>query len=185
MRETIASVGPIKPIALFPIKTKLKNNIIFTNILNFLNIIYTQNDAFSINEKFLVNKYGFNIDFDEDKILNSIYSQLVEFRKLFNLYLQTFVVPLYEKYNSNDHLSQIFRNINFYFTFNYTPTFEKLYDIKDISVNYLHGKSEFQKENIVFEISELFNEEYHKSEYIKFTKYFQRFNNRTDFYFLN
>ncbi|MCJ7933323.1 MAG: bacteriophage abortive infection AbiH family protein [Chryseobacterium sp.] len=185
MRETISSVGPIHPNSILAIKTKLNNNIIFAKILNFLKIINVQNEGFTINEKFLVNKYGYNIDFDEDKIINSIYSQLIEFRKLFNLYIQTFVVPLYEKYNSNDHLSQIFKNINYYFTFNYTPTFEKLYDNKEISVNYLHGKSEAQKENIVFGISELFNEECHKSEYIKFTKYFQKFNNRTDFYFLN
>lgn len=185
-RETIVSSGPIQANRTFTVKSHLRNNIVYSSILNFLKIITSSDtQGFTLNEKYLIKKYNYYVDFDEDKILNLIYSQLIEFRKLFNLYLQTFVVPLYDKYKSEEHLSDVFSNIDYYFTFNYTPTFEKIYNFEKFDINYLHGKSEPEKENIVFGINELFDDECYKSEYIKFTKYFQKFNNRTDFYFLN
>ena len=185
LRETIVSTGPINPNRSYSIKTYLKNNIVFAKILHFLGIIQMNSQEFWIDRKFLVEKYSYFVEIDEEKIINLIYSQLIEFRKLFNLYLQTFVIPLYDKYSNKNHLIDIFDKIDFYFTFNYTPTFERIYNQNNISVNYLHGKSEDQTENIVFGISELFDKECENSEYIKFTKYFQKFNNRTDFYFLN
>lgn len=186
LRETIVSSGPINPNRSHSIQAYLKNNVVFARILKFLGILeYNNSQSFWINRKFLIEKYSYFVDFDEEKIINMIYSQLVEFRKLFNLYLQTFVIPLYSKYSNSSHITNIFDKIDFYFTFNYTPTFEKIYNQNEIIVNYLHGKSEEKTENIVFGISELFDKECENTEYIKFTKYFQKFNNRTDFYFLN
>lgn len=185
LRETIFDHGPIDEEDGFTLKLHLKNNIIYAEILKFLNIIQIKNNSFRIDKKFLLEKYSNFIDIDEEKIINLIFSQLLEFRKLFNLYLQTFVIPLYSEYVNTKHMTNIFEKIDYYFTFNYTPTFEKVYNINKIEVNYLHGKSEEKSENIVFGISELFDKQCDNTEYIKFTKYFQKFDNRTDFFFLN
>ncbi len=183
-RENVVSAGPMRQNALYSMK-HLNNQIVYAQILEFLEIIEMGNQQFFMNENYLISKYGYIIDVDEEKIIEKIYSQLIEFRKLFNLYLQTFVVPLYDNFIVEKPLSNIFNNIDYYFTFNYTPTFERLYNNSKITANYLHGKSELNKENIVFGINEVFSEESNKNIYIKFTKYFQKFNNRTDFYFLN
>lgn len=177
--------GPINANVGFTIKHFLKNNIVYAEILKFLNIIQINAHEFRIDKKFLVYKYSNFIDIDEEKIINLIFSQLIEFRKLFNLYLQIFVIPLYSRYINTDHVTNIFENMDYYFTFNYTPTFEKVYNVDKIEINYLHGKSEEKDENIVFGISDLFDKRSESTKYIRFTKYFQKFDNKTDFYFLN
>lgn len=184
-RENIVSKGPINAQKLYSFKD-LNNQVVYIEILSFLKIInLISSQQFTFNSDYFIKKYEYFVDIDEEKILDKIHSQLIEFRKLFNLYLQNFVNPLYENYKIEKPLVKIFSDIHYYFTFNYTPTFEKLYNNTNLKANYLHGKSEPDKENIVFGIDKLFSDELENNFYIRFTKYFQKFNNKTDFYYLN
>lgn len=163
-----------------------QSNIIYTEILLFLNILKKIGLTLYFNEKFLIKKYNYYIDIDEQKIIDLLFSQLMEFKKIFNIYLQTFVVSLYNSYKEDQTVKSMFNNIDYYFTFNYTPTFENLYSNENnMFVNYLHGKTESKEENIVLGINELIDNECDPNNYLKFTKYYQKFANKTDYYFLD
>lgn len=163
--------------------TIFQNKIEIIEILKFFKIIGWKKEVGEIilDESFFIQKYDYNIAVNTEKIAKYLYEELLNFKVIFNLYFENFVVPLYPNYNENlDKL--LFSKIDYHFTFNYTPTFEKLYQIKS-QTNYLHGKIGESK-NLVLGINEIPNDTYNKIHYIPFTKYFQKLNEDTDFYFL-
>ncbi|WBV54093.1 AbiH family protein [Chryseobacterium gambrini] len=164
------------------------NNIFIIDILTFFNIIIeypSDRELFIINEDFLIKRKDYLVDIDEDKISSQIYSQLIEFKKIFNLYILTFVNPLLDNIKKNPDTSSLFQGINFHFTFNYTPTFEKLLYKSGSSTNFLHGKCDKDKENIIFGINDISSIQNNGINYLKFTKYYQKLNGNTDYSFLS
>lgn len=77
----------------------------------------------------------------------------------------------------------IFNLINRHYTFNYTPTFDRFFENSNLT-NFLHGKINSNKNEIVLGINEIPNNIVDKKYFIPFTKYFQKLNNNTDYNFL-
>lgn len=137
---------------------------------------------FSLNPEFLNEKFDFYTGINYNKIAKKIYDELSVFSELFNLYLQTFVVPLFAKRNAKP--KNIFEKFNWHFTFNYTSTFDNFYG-KKIKTHFLHGNSNPEGQNIVLGIDNINIESIKEPGFLKFTKYYQKFSKKTDFYFLN
>src|SRR5690606_22385950 len=108
--------------------TIFENKIEIIEILNFFKIFTWENSsgAILLNENYLVQKYNFNLSVNTQKIADYLHDELTNFKEIFNLYFETFISPLYPLFNENIN-KLIFRKVNFHFTFNYTPTIEKLY----------------------------------------------------------
>ncbi|WP_312554945.1 AbiH family protein [Empedobacter brevis] len=135
--------------------------------------------------QFLFNKkHEHNINFNYEEISEYLQKDLMQFKKVFNLYFEIFVLPLYDKLKVNNKLN--LKTIDHHFTFNYTPTFEKVYG-RNIRTDFLHGKIDSKSNFIVLGINEVPDNinENHVKYFIPFTKYYQKLNNNTDYYFLN
>lgn len=184
LRKNIFNISPLQNNAQLSIKRLLEGKVEYAIIMEILKVIETDFESFYIDEKFLVVKENFNINIDEEKILALVFSQLMEFKKLFHIYIQTFVIPLLDDKEQVSSKIDFYRFFNYHFTFNYTPTAKKIYGEKT-KMFYLHGKSEVNDENIVFGINELFSIENTNSNYLRFTKYYQKYAYKTDFHFLN
>jgi len=165
----------------------LNNNVLIPDIFCFFEILNktASHGTFIINDKFLLKRNDYYIDIDSHKIFSQLFSQLMEFKVIFNLYLLTFVKPLINKAKNKDTFTNFFNSIDYHYTFNYTNTFEKLLYNNTVKTEYLHGRCDEENENIVFGINDVnFNDAFY-SEYLKFTKYYQKLNGNTDYYFLN
>lgn len=166
------------------------NTLLFENkienieILNFFKIIKFEinNGNIELIENFLIKKYNYYITINTEKIAKHLYSELISFKKIFNLYFEIFILPLYNLYLKKENQLN-FTNIDYHFTFNYTPTFEKLYQ-ESTKTNYLHGQIG-KSSNLVIGINEIPDYVKNKIHYLPFTKYFQKLNENTDFQFLN
>ncbi len=132
------------------------------------------------------------IDLNEQKILEDLAESLEGFKIIFNCYFADIVQPFYPALSKNDdsllsHLTELnlFSNVEYFFTFNYTPTIEKLYNQSD--VEYLHGKIDDNNntlQNIVLGVDDIRTELKQYKAY-DFTKYFQKLNQDTQYKFLN
>lgn len=184
LRRNIFSTGTLQHNARISIKEKLDGKVEYASILKVLNVAETDFQSLFIKSNFLIIKDNFNVNIDEQKILDLIFSQLMEFKKLFHIYLETFVTPLLDQRNDSMKHVEFYKFFSYHFTFNYTATASKIYGEKT-KLFYLHGKSEEKNENIVFGINELFNKEENADDYLRFTKYYQKYAYRTDYHFLN
>jgi hypothetical protein len=145
------------------------------------NIVNEKEFEYYVDSNFLIIKYGYNISLNLSEITKMLEKELDNFKRIFVLYFEIFVFPFYNNLKSNKGF-EIFSNIDKHYTFNYTPTFDELYSKNKIT-SFLHG--EINKNNIVLGINEIpkISPDYTKL-LLPFTKYFQRFNNRTDYNFL-
>ncbi|CAI9684953.1 AbiH family protein [Elizabethkingia anophelis] len=163
----------------------LDNNIEMIEILKLFKLLnnppHGYSQGFTLEEKFFYKKYGSYIRVDYEKISNYFIKLLDGFIEIFNLYLQIFIQPLYKNLKVVPH--NIFRRIDFHFTFNYTPTLEKLYNIT--GTDFLHGKTLLHNQNIVLGVNDIDKELCTHTSFIKFTKYYQKFQKRTDYRFLS
>lgn len=151
-----------------------------TDVLEKFKLIYDDNSFF---EHYHL-KNNLNFSLNVEKIADYLYTSLLEFKKLFNLYFETFVTPLYTAFK-NPIDKNLYNTIDYHFTFNYTTTFSILYK-KDMTYH-LHGKIGIENK-LVIGIDELPNEMLETKEkkyFIPFAKYFQKLNYDTDFHFLN
>ncbi|WP_027879030.1 AbiH family protein [Mesoflavibacter zeaxanthinifaciens] len=166
--------------------TYFKNNIEHLELLkNFKIISYRdlRSGYFVLNEEFLVNKYDHHIDLDIEAISNCLKKSLYNFKKIFNYYFEIFVFPFYEnKKNVIDKL--FFKDFNNYYTFNYTPTFERFVELKNTNVNYLHGNINSENNKIVLGINKIDESFLENKYFIPFTKTYQKLDYDTDFKFL-
>ncbi|RXR20798.1 hypothetical protein EQG63_02360 [Flavobacterium amnicola] len=124
-----------------------------------------------LNDDFIKKK---NQKIDELKILKLLSSSLDEFKSIFNSYLENIVYKLFEfKKTETDFPFNQLTNI---FTFNYTPTVERLYNINIEKVIYLHGKSNSKDDiqNLVMGISDIEGVIKNHKMY-DFAKYYQKF----------
>jgi len=160
------------------------NNIEILEVLNFFKIINwdSNNGNVIILEDYLHQKYNYNISVNTEKIVENLYNEIQTFRKIFNLYFETFVTPLFVNIKEK-MINENFKAFKYHFTFNYTPTFDLLYSSM-AETNYLHGKIGVNT-NLVLGINDIPDEIFNKVHYIPFTKYFQKLNGNTDYYFLN
>ncbi|SEG39871.1 Bacteriophage abortive infection AbiH [Halpernia humi] len=177
-----------KPVGLnlqFYKPSTLNNNIEIINILSFFKIILKSADNYNwtFNKEYLIKKYNYFISLDTQKIVNFLNQQLIEFKNIFNNYFSLFIIPLYDN-NEIKFDKKILRAINYYFTFNYTPTFEKFFP-SNIKSNYLHGRINSAKNSIVLGINDVPNNIDNKIYFLPFTKYYQKLNNSTDYFFLD
>ena len=155
------------------ISSNFSNDIEFLSILDDFKVISNEKGRIVINPKFLVERYNLYLRIDYDCISEHLQNELIEFKKIFNKYFDVIVLPFYENIKSNLKL-QNFNKIEYHYTFNYTPTFEKLYN-KKITVH-LHGKINDPENEIVLginDISKIDNNE--KKKFIPFTKAYQKF----------
>ena len=167
------------------------NNIEILEILKRFNIISIKNDdrdndlyksSFILQNNYYKIKYKHIIDIDSEEILNDIYKSLNEFIEIFKGYFIHFILPLYDNYKgmTNKH---IFDKVDEHYTFNYTPTFEKIIKISSIT-EYLHGKIDYTNEHkIVLGINKIPTKK-NKDLYLKFTKTFQKLYLKTNYNFI-
>lgn len=181
---------------IFPTKyfsESLANNHLFQRFLDknelvkitLLKINILEFSSWQFGTKYFINKsYIFkksNVNYlDIEKIIKLLASELENFKLIFNIYFECFVTPFYEvnKYKINE---DIVRNINEHYTFNYTQTFDKVYQ-KDFT-RHIHGKiGEYH--SIVLGIDSLDDEIEDKKHFIPFTKLYQKLNYSTDYKFI-
>ncbi|WP_179319445.1 AbiH family protein [Winogradskyella helgolandensis] len=164
--------------------TKLFNNDIeIIQVLNSFNIISVDKDyTITLNLDYFIKKYDFYINVDISAITKILTEELNVFKRIFNLYFEVFVFPFYD--NPKKRFDRtLFSTISKHYTFNYTPTFEKIY--KRINkTKFLHGKIDSLSNEIVLGINEIPNDDLDKRFFLPFTKYFQKLNNSTDFEFI-
>jgi len=157
-------------------------NIEIIEVLRSFGIIESSFDHIIINETYLISKYGYYIDIDLDRITRVLIKELTEFRIIFSRYITTFVFPLYTKLKVNIDKSD-FTKFSKHYTFNYTPSFEKIYK-SSCPTSFLHGKIDNYLDKIVMGINDIPNRVVDSKYFIPFTKYFQKLSLSTDYIFL-
>jgi hypothetical protein len=121
--------------------------------------------------------------FDVKEVLSKMAILLDEFITIFNIYLSYIIMQFYDNYIGDFKIP--INYIDFFYSFNYTPTLEKIYN-KNINVVYLHGKtnSDDSIQNIVLGVDEIPNEILLNKAF-EFSKYYQKTINRTNYKLLD
>lgn len=160
----------------------LNNNFLLIKLLYSFKITkQTSGNYFIFNTSYLNKLNSYYTDINDQKICSFLSKELKKFKIIFNLYFEIFVLPLYS--NSKQILKQtLFSKITHHYTFNYTPTFENIYE-KEIT-QYLHGKINSVENRIVLGIDEIPNNIDNKL-LLPFTKYFQKLDLTTDYKFIH
>lgn len=194
----VACIDTVNPENGFIINSKYYKILLDLKII--LPLTHSDNKDYEgkINEDyFLVEKesiYAIN----EKQILEDLLKSLNQFIQIFNLYFTDIIEPFYKNYLGIERIrdeqgrsitiqtttdSQVnpyenkFRTI---FSFNYTPTLQKYYQVQNIS--YIHGHIG-SAHNMVLGISDI-NNELKQHKMFAFTKYYQKLYKNTDFNFL-
>lgn len=121
---------------------------------------------------------------DETKVLNLLVDSLKQFTLIFNKYL-VYVVDKFLDEKQFKYTEVDFHLIDEIYTFNYTNVLEKLYNIKNDKIVYLHGKSNKSNiiQNLIFGISDI-PEGLKHSKIFNFTKYYQKIRNNNNCRFI-
>jgi hypothetical protein len=146
------------------------------NLFGIIEHKFDDKELFSISEKYLdKRKRGVKIG----DVLRDLSTSFEGFIVIFNQYLVD-VVGLFYDYKKYDQIIP-FHLIDEIYTFNYTPSLEKIYKVDKSKVVYLHGKSNDNSEvqNLVFGVSEI-PEEVKKVKAYDFAKYYQRIQKNTN-----
>lgn len=125
---------------------------------------------FKLDEKYINDRKGV---IDVKKILEDLANSFENFIIIFNQYLVDVVSVFYKSIK--------FKNLmpldlmNEIYTFNYTPTFEKIYGINSSKIIYLHGKTneDNKLQDIVLGVSEI-TKDIKGTKIYNFTKYYQK-----------
>lgn len=184
LKKNVFSEGALSEDRLEYSSKAFNNNIEIIHVLNTFGIIRTNplNDIILV-AKYLIKKYNFYIDIDLDKIASELNGSLINFKSIFNSFFKIFILPFYAKMSMKIDRT-LFDNIHKHYTFNYTPTFEKVYKKNNIT-NFLHGKISSGRNEIVLGINEVPKHSVDDRYFIPFAKYFQKLDNNTDFSFLH
>jgi len=126
------------------------------------------------------------IKFNSEAFFDNIYSSLIDFINIFNLYLSEIVYTFLNNIKPENikPLEVIGHKINKFYTFNYTPTLEILYGIENNRTSFIHGKFDLRNHNIVLGIDEI-DGKLKDDKLFMFTKYYQKLFNNTDYQFLS
>lgn len=129
-----------------------------------------------------INKSNGHKTINKTKFLEDLYNSLEDFIEIFNLYLIHIVEKLMPYINNQFQYSlNTFEKI---YTFNYTNTLEKLYNIDLIKIDYLHGRIDTITNTMVLGINDISND-LKSIKTFEFTKYFQKLHKNTDYHFFD
>lgn len=184
LKENINSRG-VSVNSVFGNKNDLKLDISESEYLNVFNLISSSGSDLFLNDRnFFFKKSDILLKFKTELFYEDLFENLQEFINIFNIYLSEILNLFYKNIDSKyaSQLEKIKNEVDFFYTFNYTPTLEKLYHIDEMKVNYLHGRFNQNNHNIVLGIEE--NEELKKDKVFMFTKYYQKLFNDTHYQFL-
>ena len=177
----------------------INNSIEAINSLRKLKIILSDNidspiNTIELRKEFLIYKYNYYININEDAILNHLKQQLDDFKNIFNYYFDLIINSFLENPKSENKAYNLLNSIDYYYTFNYTDTFKKLYKNSKIKNNIfnVHGKSFLEKQittsseehSIVLGFNDIDETILNKKFYFPFTKYYQKLKNNTDYKFI-
>ncbi|MBR9914059.1 MAG: hypothetical protein GYB32_04415 [Algicola sp.] len=184
IQNKIFSNGSVPTDDLYYGRDLFNNNIESIQVLTKFNLISLDEtrDNLNLNKEFIVRKYGYYIKVDIDKVTKYLYSELYDFKKIFNYYFETFVFPLYDNLKI-ELFPFIYKSVDRHYTFNYTPTFERFTRAKKIT-SYIHGKVNSKTNQIVLGIDEVPSDSKYRKNFLPFTKYFQKLDNKTDYLFI-
>lgn len=183
LRKNIFAKGSLRDARTFFQKSIFDSNIEIIQVLKKFGAIEYDGNNILLSEKYLIKKYGYYIDIDIEAMTRDLNHSLLEFKIIFNYYFEIFIFPLYDQLKL-PATNTFFNNVDRHYTFNYTPTFEKLYGKSGVT-NYLHGKINSKDNQIVLGINDVpTNVNVDKKYFIPFTKYFQKLNNDTDYVFI-
>lgn len=183
LEENVFSKGSLSVGDMRQSRSTLNKNSEIIGILQFFNIISNQdNNFYYLNKDYLIKRYSKFVNIDKEKISKLLHFELIKFIKIFNHYIEIFIYPLYANVNINIDKT-LFNPIDKHYTFNYTPTFEKIYG--NNITKFLHGKVDLELSNIVLGINEIPDEDNIDKHFISFTKYFQKLRNNTDYTFID
>ena len=108
--------------------------------------------------------------------------------------IHSHILVALENPKSENKASNLLNSIDYYYTFNYTDTFRKLYENSKIKNNIfnVHGKSFLEKQittsseehSIVLGFNDIDETILNKKFYFPFTKYYQKLKNNTDYKFI-
>jgi len=146
------------------------------NLFGIIEHKFDDREVFSVTDKYLdKRKRGVKIG----DVLRDLSTSFEGFIVIFNQYLVD-IVGLFYDYKKYDQVIP-FHLIDEIYTFNYTPTLEKIYKVDKSKVVYLHGESNDNDEvqNLVFGVSEI-PEEVKKVKAYDFAKYYQRIQKNTN-----
>ena len=122
--------------------------------------------------------FGFNYS----KCISNLQSELDNFIKIFNLYLEKVIDQLKAKKQFKIE-AKSWIQLDQIFSFNYTNTFQSFYQ-QSVNTEFLHGKLG-EKQNIVLGVDDLESNELKKLKAYGFTKYHQKLFKDTDYLFLD
>ena len=127
-------------------------------------------EVFSVTEKYLDKRKR---EIKSKDILSDLSNSFEEFISIFNRYLVDIVSVFYLE--KKQHIFIPFELVNEIYTFNYTPSLERFYNIDKLKVVYLHGEinEENSLQNIVLGIDEM-PKNNNFSKMPDFTKYYQK-----------
>lgn len=146
------------------------------------NIVDDESILGFINHRWLIVPKNLDYGYDADKYISFLNNQLNDFIEIFNIYLELVINHLIPNHKFSIE-SKEWINPDQIYSFNYTKTYQKLYD-QSVETDYLHGS--FGKEqNIVLGVSELEDDSLIKLKAFGFTKYHQKLFNETDYLFLD
>ncbi len=142
-------------------------------------------DYFEFDYSFFDKYHDSLIKINSGKIYETAFSELNVFADVFYEYLSKIAGTFYGNILSDfsDNFDKINTKIDEFYTFNYTPTLENFYNVKN-KINYLHGKIKNTDHNIVLGINGI-EKDFKDDRILMFTKYYQKLFNNTDYSFLN
>lgn len=159
------------------------------SLLSFFNLFdKTQPTGLRLNKKYTKEKkvrtglYK-NPEINDKKLFEDLSISLNDFKIIFNRYF----VDIVDKFYPNIKIDFLFplRNIKEIYTFNYTPTIEKIYNLDKSRVIYLHGKTNpnDDEQNLILGVDDI-PETLKKIKLYNFTKYYQKIKNRANLKFI-
>lgn len=155
-----------------------ENKFIVDNLDTFKDSLKSDGIVENISGEFIIHHKGYD-EFLYKEVANFLTKSLLDFSHIFNFYLK--IIDSLER--SDDNLNvPILEKINRIYSFNYTSTFERLYN-PNIESYFLHGKIGDQP-NIVLGVSDLNHQNLRKFNLWGFTKYHQKLFFKTDYKFI-
>ncbi|WP_281297959.1 AbiH family protein [Flavobacterium limnophilum] len=171
----------------FKNKWEIRKNVFGDQLVEFtdfelFNLIKVVNigGGFKLNEKYINQRKS---SIDVKKMLEDLAQSFEEFIVVFNRYLVDIVSVFYDQIKQKSEFP--FHLMNEIYTFNYTPTLEKIYNVDKSKVVYLHGEinEDCHKQNIVLGISEM-PKHINDSKMFDFTKFYQKVRKKTNYKFI-
>lgn len=167
-----------------------------TKIFHFVSGLYQERDGVSekgdgdfaeyyISEKFLSFSKDHFIGLKSKEYLDLLLVELISFIDIFDSYFN-FIISRFSPKKSLSTISDVFEDLSFLYSFNYTSTFSRLYSANSgtVQLDYIHGQSGNSNKRLVLGISELPTKKLKELKAFGFVKYHQKLLNNTDYKFL-